>query len=141
MKKLFLLVAFVSGSLFSFAGNDAKYKISDAAIDQLFSQSEDISAGVQDNMSSFADVNIATVNQGSGGQNVGGFLIRSFFCGFIALHRSYMGTNGAALWWMYFCIPVVGDVVNFVDFWWVVFMGEDAMNKFKNNSRYIVWME
>jgi hypothetical protein len=68
-----------------------------------------------------------------------GYLVRAFFCGSIALHRYYMGTNKKAMWAMYFCIPVVGMVDVFVDFWWVVF-DKDAMNKYANNDKYIVWL-
>ena len=140
MKKSIIVAAFIGLSVFSFAENSDKYKLNDAAVDQLFAQSEDISVAMSSDISSFANVNAAGVTVNGGGQNVGGYLIRSFFCGFIALHRSYMGTGGATLWWMYFCIPVVGGVVGFVDFWWVVFMGEDAMKQYSNNSKFVVWL-
>jgi hypothetical protein len=40
---------------------------------------------------------------------------------------------------MYFCIPVVGGVTACVDFWWVVFKGDDALKKYKGSDKYMVW--
>jgi TM2 domain-containing membrane protein YozV len=74
-----------------------------------------------------------------GDKTVIGYLVRAFFCGEFALHRYYMGTGGKALFWYYFCIPVVGGVAGFVDFWWVVFKGEEAMNKYADNPKFLVW--
>jgi TM2 domain-containing membrane protein YozV len=42
-----------------------------------------------------------------GDKTVGGYLLRAFFCGSFALHRSYMGTGGKSIilalllysWW------------------------------------------
>ncbi len=73
-------------------------------------------------------------------QTRGGYLLRAFFCGGIALHRYYMGTNNKWMWAMYFCIPVVGNVTACVDFWGAVF-DKDFYLKYKNNDKYIVWMD
>ncbi|MDQ3191661.1 MAG: hypothetical protein M3Q58_08710 [Bacteroidota bacterium] len=126
MKKIFLLIA-IATMFTSVTMASSSYKINDAAIDVLFDQS--IEVNYEFNAS-------AGVLQS---QSVGGFLLRSFFCGFIGLHRSYMGTGGETMWWKYFCIPVVGGVVNCVDFWYVVFKGSDALGKYKDNGKYIVW--
>ncbi|GAB4452537.1 MAG: hypothetical protein OHK0036_14260 [Bacteroidia bacterium] len=73
-------------------------------------------------------------------QTRGGYLLRAFFCGSIALHRYYMGTNKKGMWAMYLCIPVVGGVNACVDFWGAVF-DKDFYLKYKNNDKYIVWMD
>ena len=137
MKKLFLLIAFAGTSLFSLA-NVENYTIDDQKVDQLFAQSQDISVATINDMSSMNNINMSVVSTG-GSQSVGGYLLRSFFCGGIALHRYYMGTKKKAMWAMYFCIPVVGGVAACVDFWWVVFKGSEAMNKYKGNDKYLVW--
>lgn len=73
-------------------------------------------------------------------QTRGGFLVRAFFCGCIALHRSYMGTNGETMWWFYCCVPGIGAINRTVDFWWVVF-DDAAFEKYRNNSKYLVWAD
>ena len=106
-------------------------------VEFLFAQSEDISTSAIGNMAFMNNISLAI--QPGGDQTLGGYLIRSFFCGGIALHRYYMGTDRNAMWAMYLCIPVVGGVAVVVDFFWVVFEGTDAMNKYKDNDKYLVW--
>ena len=72
-------------------------------------------------------------------QSLDGGCHRAFFCGGIALHRDYMGTGGKSMWWFYLCVPVAGGVDACVDFWWVVFKGSEAMDKYKDNSKFFVW--
>lgn len=139
MKKLLFIVGFFAVSSFAFASTD-KYKVNDAAVDQLFAQSQDISSAVADEMT-MASINQPAALQGSGsGQTVGGYLIRAFFCGGIALHRKYMGSDWGSLWWKYFCIPVVGGVAGCGDFWWVVFKGNSALSKYKGSDKFFVWL-
>ena len=137
MKKLLFVLGFFAVSSFSFAGTD-KYKVNDAAVDKMFAQSQDISSSVADEMS-VASINQPAAVQTAGGQTVGGYLIRCFFCGGIALHRHYMGGDWGSLWWKYFCIPVAGGVAACGDFWWVVFKGNSALSKYKGNDKWFVW--
>ena len=138
MKKLLFALGFFAISSFVFAGTE-NYKVNDAAIDQLFAQSQDISSSMADEMT------MASMNQHvaapavKGGQSVGGYLIRCFFCGGIALHRHYMGGDWGKLWWKYLCVPVVGGVAACGDFWWVVFKGNSALSKYKGNDKWFVW--
>lgn len=134
MKKLFLLFsAIVLTTSLSFANNN--YRINDAAIDDLFANAEEASIVSNDfNALSLVAAPAPEITKG-------GYLLRAFFCGSIALHRSYMGTAGKTLWYMYLCIPVVGGVVGCVDFWGVVFKGDEFMNKYKDNGKWIVWMD
>ncbi len=137
MKKLLFILGFFAVSSFAFASTD-KYKVNDAAVDQLFAQSQDISSSVADEMT-LANVNQPASVQAAGGQTVGGYLIRCFFCGGIALHRKYMGGDWGSLWWKYFCVPVAGGVAACGDFWWVVFKGNSALSKYKGNDKWFVW--
>ena len=138
MKKLYFILGFLSIGLFAFANTD-KYKVNDAAVDQMFAQSHDISADLISGDMSIVNLNQPSVQVASGGQTVGGFLLRSFFCGFIALHRKYMGSDISGLWWKYFCIPVAGGVANLGDFCWVLFSGKSALSKYKGNDKWFVW--
>ena len=137
MKKLLFVLGFFAVSSFAFAGTD-KYKVNDAAVDQMFAQSTDISSSIADEMS-IVSINQPAAVQAGGGQTVGGYLIRAFFCGGIALHRHYMGGDWGSLWWKYFCIPVAGGVAACGDFWWVVFKGNSALSKYKGNDKWFVW--
>ncbi len=122
------------------AGNN--YKVDDTAIDQLFEQSVDVSYTANEDFATLNSENLtsnlSSVNA-AGEKTVGGFLIRAWFCGGFALHRYYMGTGGKQLFWYYFCIPVVGGVTGCVDFWWVVFKGQEALSKYADNPKFIVW--
>ena len=139
MKKLFLSLSFFALCSLSFAGAGEKYKVNDAAVDQLFAQSQDISSSLADEMT-LAGMNHPSAVQGAGsGQTVGGFLLRAFFCGGIALHRHYMGSDWGSLWWKYFCIPVAGGVAACGDFCYVLFKGSNALSKYKGSDKWFVW--
>ena len=135
MKKLLFTFAFAACIFAANLVSAGNYKVEDATIDQLFSSADDVTFAAND----LSLMSPSTATLAAGGQTVSGYLLRSFFCGFIALHRSYMGTSGKTLWYYYFCIPVVGGVVGCVDFWWVVFKGSEAMNKYTDNPKFIVW--
>jgi len=51
-----------------------------------------------------------------------------------------MGTNNKWMWALYCCIPIVGEITNFVDFWASVFIS-DFYKKYENNDKYIVWLD
>ena len=139
MKKLLFILGFFAVSSFAFAGTE-KYKVNDAAVEKMFAQSQDISSSVADERT-LAAINQPSTLYASGGQSVGGFLIRAFFCGFIGLHRSYMGSDFGDIWWKYCCSTVlVGwGIVQGVDFCWVLFSGNAALSKYKGNDDFIVW--
>ena len=140
MKKLLLILSFFAVSSFSFAGTE-KYKVNDAAVEQMFAQSKDISSSVADEMT-LAAINQPSCLHASGDQSVVGFLIRAFFCGFIGLHRSYMGSDFGSMWWKYCCSTVVvgWGIIQGVDFCWVLLDGSDALGKYKGNDRFLVWL-
>lgn len=140
MKKLILSCALALGLCATASAN--KYTLDELQVDQMFEKSTEISFEQKMSMdlgSINEGVNMASMAAGS--QTRGGYLLRSFFCGGIALHRYYMGVGDRSIMWlMYLCIPVVGGVNACVDFWWVVF-DEDAMDKYKDNSKYIIWLD
>ena len=51
MRKLLFAFSFFAFSTFSFAGSGDKYKVSDAAVDQMFAESQDISSSFVDEIS------------------------------------------------------------------------------------------
>jgi len=50
-----------------------------------------------------------------------------------------MGTGGETMWYKYLCIPVYGGIVGCVDFWGVIFKGDEQFNKYKDNPKFRVW--
>jgi hypothetical protein len=132
MKKLFLFAAVMA--LFataSFAGN--AYKLDDQKVDALFASSNDITMTASTAaLSEFASNDMVKTTAGE--KTVGGFLVRAFFCGQFALHRNYMG--GSGLFFKYFC---TFGVIACIDFWYVVFKGDDGLSKFKDSSEWVVW--
>lgn len=138
MKKILSLLTMLSTSACLFAST-SPYKVNDAAIDQLFAQSQDISLSLSGDMTLVNMNQPAAVQIAGSGQTVGGFLLRWFFCGGIALHRKYMGSDWGSLWWKYFCIPVAGGVAACGDGLWVLFSGKKALSKYKGNDKWFVW--
>jgi hypothetical protein len=137
MRKVILLAAIIFG--LSSVVNANKYMLDENNLDNMISKSTEISFEQKMN-ADFGTMNLDfKVAKAGDTKSRGGYLVRAFFCGSIALHRYYMGTGKKAMWAMYFCIPVVGAVDAFVDFWWVVF-DKDAMSKYANNDKYIVWI-
>jgi hypothetical protein len=137
MKRLTLMIALAVGSVFS--ANANSYKLDEAQLEQNFAQATEVSfdqmfaSGIELQGADY-------VAMAAESKTRGGFLVRAFFCGGIALHRYYMGTSRGGMWAMYFCIPVVGGVNACVDFWWSVFDGT-AYQKYANNDKYIVWLD
>lgn len=141
MKKIILSFALAAGLFFTSNAGESNYILDEQAVDQQISQATEVS--FDNAVADLSVLNGQAINsiaiKGGGSQTVGGYLVRAFFCGGIALHRYYMGTGGKSMWWFYFCVPVVGGVDACVDFWWVVFKGSEAMNKYKDNSKFFVW--
>ena len=130
MKKLFLFVLLTGfAASVSFAGN---YKLSDNAVESAFAAAEDITFSAE-----ASPLAVSMLNDDEPTKT--GYLIRAYFCGSIGLHRSYMGNGGEKMWYKYLCIPVYGNVVALVDFWGVVFKGDEQFNKYKDNPKFRVW--
>jgi|ERR1035437_1572321 hypothetical protein len=142
MKKIILSVALAAGLFFTSNASESNYILDEQAVDQQISQATEVS--FDNAVADFSVFNSQALSSsiaikgGGGSQTKSGYLIRAFFCGSFALHRSYMGTGGKSLWWFYLCVPGVGGVDACVDFWWVIFKS-DALNKYKDNSKFFVW--
>jgi TM2 domain-containing membrane protein YozV len=135
MKKLFLACALVLGVAgASFASN---YKLDEAAIESAFTASEDIT--MQSNILSESLSNAALAD---GDITKGGFLVRAYFCGFVGMHRAYVGNGGKKVG-LYYCLSSivgVGYTIAWIDFLMVLIKGDEMMSKFKDNPKFIVWI-
>jgi hypothetical protein len=137
MKKLSLVIAMALGSIAFASANN--YRLNEENLEQAFASATEVTfdqmyAGQLDLSAAYSGT------AASDNPTRGGYLVRAFFCGGFALHRYYMGTSRGGMWAMYFCIPIVGGVNACVDFWWAVF-DADAYMKYKNNDKYIVWLD
>ncbi len=137
MKKILFSLACLTCLFTTNFASASAYKVDEVAVDQLFSASDDVTFTASEEASALMNPSSQALTKGD--KTVGGYLVRAFFCGSFALHRKYMGNGGKKLFWYYFCIPVVGEFTACVDFWWVVFKGSDAMDKYADNSKFIVW--
>ena len=135
MKKLVLATALIVGAAsFTFASS---YNLNETAIDAAFDASENVT--MQSNILNESVTNAAVAD---GDITKGGFLIRAYFCGFVGMHRAYMGNGGKKVG-LYYCLTSivgVGGTIAFIDFLMVLIKGEEMMDKFKDNSKFIVWM-
>jgi hypothetical protein len=138
MKKLTLIIALAIGSL-SMTANDS-FRMDESKLNQAFAQSIEVSFDEMYASNLPMVENDMFKSSADGEKTRGGFLLRAFFCGSFAIHRYYMGTTRGGMWAMYCCIPVVGGINGFVDFWWAVFES-DAYTKYANNDKYIVWLD
>lgn len=137
MKKLALVLGLALGIGFGAQAN--KYKMDETKLAQTFENSQEVTFS---DMYS-ADINAAdmtSLNLKGDSKTRGGYLLRSFFCGGIALHRYYMGTGKKHMWALYFCVPVAGGVAACVDFWGAVF-SKDFYKKYENNDKWFVWLD
>ncbi len=139
MKKLALVLGLALG--ISFGAQANKYKMDEVQLTQTFEKSQEVSFNEM-YAANFDATNVTemTMMKGSGSKTRGGYLVRSFFCGSIALHRYYMGTGKKYMWALYFCVPVAGGVAACVDFWGAVFVG-DFYKKYENNDKWFVWLD
>jgi len=138
MKKILSILALALGSV-TFAYSN-KYQLNEKQVEDAFSKSTEVSY-TEMFSSEVNSLSLITTEMRSGGTKTrGGYLLRSFFCGGIALHRYYMGTNRGAMWALYFCVPVAGGVAACVDFWGAVF-DADFYQKYENNDKWFVWLD
>ncbi len=137
MKKLFYSIALVVGV--TFASNASKFKISDIQLEKVVAQSTEISSQELSSLFMKESKKFEFEHE----KTRGGYLIWSFFCGGVGMHRYYMGIGESAknyMWALYACVPVVGAVTACVDFWGAVFQ-PDFYKKYENNDKYIVWLD
>lgn len=136
MKKLVLALALVIGAAgVSYAAN---YELNNSSIDAAFAVSEDIT--MQSSILNESLFSAAAVADGE--ITKGGFLLRSYFCGFVGMHRAYMGNGGKKVG-LYYCLSSivgVGSAIAFIDFLMVLIKGDEMLDKFKDNPKFIVWL-
>ena len=138
MKNFLVSFIFFITSLFAFSGTE-KYKVNDAALDQMFGQSQDISSALVIGDISFVNFNQPSIGVDDEVQTESGYLTRWFFCGFIAMHRHYMGGDWSTLWWKYLCVPFASQVAWCGDGLLVVLKGKTILEKYKGNNKWFVW--
>lgn len=125
MKKLFFTLSLVLGLATVASANT--YKLNNASVEAKFAASQDVTT---ESVALASTENYTTVLGGD--QSIGGFLVRAAFCGTFSIHRMYMGSS---FMWMY-CIPVAGQLTSAIDFWYVIFKGQEGLSKYSNSSKF-----
>jgi len=138
MKKITLALVLALG--IGLGAQAKKYKMDEVKLTQSFENSQEVTF----NEMFASDLNVANATnlnlKADGAKTRGGYLLRSFFCGSIALHRYYMGTNKKHMWALYLLVPVAGGAAACVDFWGAVF-SPDFYKKYENNDKWFVWLD
>ncbi len=132
MKKLLITFACIAGLFASQVAMANPYKLDESAVNQKFAAATEISLD-QMSVETMTDVN-SNVLAPNGDVTMGGFLLRNFFCGTFAVHRSYAGTKGLAF---KYCITL--GIVGSIDFWYTVFVGQSALDNFTGNPNFVCW--
>jgi hypothetical protein len=84
MKKLLFSLAFFTCLFATNLASASTYKVDEAAVDQLFSASDDVTFTASEEAYALMNPSTQAVTKD---KTVGGYLLRAFFCGEFALHR------------------------------------------------------
>jgi hypothetical protein len=140
MKKITILFTLSLGLFASSFANtsNSEYFLNDQAVEALVAESKEVP------LNFFAPNNLSNTNETmlmNAGKSKAVFLVLNFFLGGLAIHRYYMGVDGA--WYMflgYACVPVASSVASCGDFLYVLFGTKTTHNEYENNKKYFVWM-
>ncbi len=135
MKKVFLLslVMALVASVSSFAGT-SKYKVDEAAIDQVF----ETSINVVSVESAVNMMDITSVKATKAEPNVWIAVILDFFIGGLAIHRVYLGgTPVLIIGYLLTCGGIFG-LVPLIDFFVLVLNAGD-ISKYVDNDAFFMW--
>ena len=130
MKKLLITFTCIMGLFAAQVANANPYKLDDTAVEKTFASASEITA----NEMALENLNLNTTASPSDDVTLGGFLVRNFFCGTFAVHRSYAGTKGLAF---KYCITL--GIVGTIDFWYTVFTGQEGLDNFTGNPNFVCW--
>ena len=137
MKKISAVFFALALSLGVMAG---EYRLNESSIETSIAQAEDVTMSEVALYESFTSNSISSASMQGGDQARGGYLVRAAFCGSFGIHRYYMGSTGAKFFFLYACVPVVGNVAVCVDFWSVVF-DAGKLGRYKGSDKYLVWVD
>lgn len=142
MKKL---VTFLSLSLAFFANanvnstSNSEYFLNETALETVVSSAVDVTSAT---LTSVSGVNGMDNAPSINGSSKPLFLVLNFFLGGLAVHRYYMGVDGA--WYMVFgyaCVPVAGTVATCGDFFYVLFGTSTTHEEYADNKKWFVWID
>jgi hypothetical protein len=140
MKKITFFLSLSFGLAFtSFAStSNSEYILDEQAVEKLVANSQDVSLNFLAPTDAFGTNGTMLVN---GEKSKVVFLVLNFFLGGLAIHRYYMGVDGA--WYMflgYACVPVAGTVASCGDFLYVLFGTKTTHKEYADNKKWFVWM-
>ncbi len=145
MKKLLLLCLLVVATLSARAADvsvDA-YTVNDDQIEQLLTQSQDVSLATV-NVDLFAAqssaVNVANPTRIKASKDLTTVLLLNFFLGGLGIHRLYLGTQ--TITWVGYILTCGGifGIVPLVDFITLI-INKENLGKYENNPKFFMWAD
>jgi len=143
MKKILFLALICISSLCTFAASSSEYVVDDRKVEQLFTNSVDVS------LSALSDNNLLNANSnltlnGSAAQfrasdkSFVAAILLNFFLGGLGIHRLYLGT--ATLTWIGYILTCGGifGIVPLVDFIVLIIHNED-ISPYVDNTKFFMW--
>lgn len=140
MKKLLLVLMLTLGSVASFAAEmpAEAYVLNDQKVEQLFTESTDISAAaVEGTLAMTSAVNLGDVAQVKAKEFVPALLL-NLFLGGLGIHRLYLGTK--PLTWIGYILTCGGifGVVPLIDLI-VLIINNDNISPYIDNPKFFMW--
>jgi TM2 domain-containing membrane protein YozV len=143
MKKLLFLAVICLGSLCTFAATGSEYVIDDQRVDQMFSNSLDVSlTALTDNQLLNATGSLAMDAKAghyrASDKNFLAAFLLDFFLGGFGIHRIYLGT--ATMTWIGYILTCGGifGIVPFVDLI-VMIIHNDDLSPYVDNTAFFMW--
>lgn len=145
MKKFFFVCLLAVASLSTRAAEitaDA-YTVNDEQIEQLMTQSQDISlAAVSTDLFAAQNsaANLTNPAKITAGKDFTTALLLNFFLGYLGIHRLYLGTQ--TLTWVGYILTCGGifGIVPLVDFITLI-INKDNMSKYEDNPKFFMWAD
>lgn len=142
MKKLFLLLMLTVGSLTTFAAETPAeaYLVDDQQVEQLFTQSTDVSLAAVDGSLALGQQATAGLSDAKKVQakEFAPALILNIFLGPLGIHRLYLGTK--TLTWVGYILTCGGifGIVPFIDFI-ILIINNDNLAPYIDNPQFFMW--
>lgn len=134
MKKLTLLALFVTMVSMSSFASTSKYRVDEAAINQVFETSLEVDAME-------ADMDMATLSAmqaDEDGKNVWIAVLLDWVLGGLAIHRVYLGGSAVLIIGYLFTCGGIFGILPLGDFIALV-INNDDISKYVNNDAFIMW--
>ena len=144
MKKVFFTLLVTLGVLtFAKASESNSYTINDQSVEQLFTNSQEVSmVQLNQNLLTAQSSNVSLVENKmahmKSDKSAALSIVLCFFVGGLGIHRAYLGTK--TFTWVGYILTCggIGGIVPFVDFFVLIFNAGN-LDKYVDNSKFFMW--